>query len=163
MKIAVVYYSLTGNVKSVANKISSALGADEVCLVPTKAYPDKGFRKFFWGGKSAVMGEKPQLEPYTFGKYDLVVLGTPVWASTFAPPLRTFIADNSSVLQGVPVAAFVCLSGGGGDKALAKLQNELKIDAFCASLQLINPLDKPTEQGEQALASFVSSIQAMGK
>jgi hypothetical protein len=31
-----------------------------------KAYPTKGFRKFLWGGKSAVMAEKPKLLPYKF-------------------------------------------------------------------------------------------------
>ncbi len=37
------------------------------------------------------MGEKPKLQPYEFKTelYDRIIFGTPVWASTFAPSLRT--------------------------------------------------------------------------
>ena len=51
----VVYYSLEGNTAYAAEKIAAALGAKTLRLQPKKAYPDSGFRKFFWGGKSAVM------------------------------------------------------------------------------------------------------------
>ncbi|MBR1929909.1 MAG: hypothetical protein IJ833_00290 [Lachnospiraceae bacterium] len=45
------------------------------------------------------MGETPALQPYEFNieKYDRIIFGTPVWASTFVPPLRTFINDNPDV------------------------------------------------------------------
>ena len=62
MKTLVVYYSLEGNTEYVAEKIREAVGADLLKLVPKKAYHDKGLAKFFWGGKSAVMAEKPELE-----------------------------------------------------------------------------------------------------
>lgn len=162
MKIAVVYYSLSGNVQYVADAISARFGAQVVRLVPQKAYPDKGFRKFFWGGKSAVMGEKPPLEPYDFDvDCDLVVIGSPVWASTFAPPVRTFIEDNASVLHGKRIAAFMCLSGGGGDKALAKLQKQLGVDNFAATALLVDPKDKPTEVTQATLDAFLSSLQSL--
>ena len=93
MKTAIVYYSMSGNTKYVADKIAEKLGADIIRIEPVKAYPDEGAKKFIWGGKSAVMGEKPVLQPYEFSleKYDRIILGTPVWASTFTPPVRTFI------------------------------------------------------------------------
>ena len=61
-KDLVVYYSLEGNTEYVANVLKEKIGADLLKLVPKKAYHDKGFAKFFWGGKSAVMAEKPELE-----------------------------------------------------------------------------------------------------
>ena len=60
MKTLIVYYSLEGNTEFAAKTIASALGADMLKLEPVKAYPTSGFKKFFWGGKSAVMEEKPQ-------------------------------------------------------------------------------------------------------
>ena len=50
MKTAVVYYSMSGNTELAAERIAAVLGADLIRLTPVKAYPDKGFRKFFWGG-----------------------------------------------------------------------------------------------------------------
>ena len=61
MKTAVVYYSLTATEDYAAKRIAEKLDADLIRLEPEKAYPDSGFRKFFWGGKSAVMGETPAL------------------------------------------------------------------------------------------------------
>ena len=66
MKELVVYYSMSGNTEDTAKKIASIRRADLLRIDPVRAYPDKGFRKFFWGGKSAVMAEKPELESYFF-------------------------------------------------------------------------------------------------
>ena len=79
MKAAIVYYSQSGNTSYVAEKVAAILAADLIPLVPVKAYPDSGFKKFFWGGKSALMGDKPALEPYAFDpeSYDLVIFGAP--------------------------------------------------------------------------------------
>ena len=89
MKTAIVYYSMSGNTKYVADKIEEKLNADLIRIEPVKAYPDQGAKKFIWGGKSAVMGEKPKLQPYEFNaeQYDRIIIGTPVWASSFAPPI----------------------------------------------------------------------------
>ena len=92
MKTAIVYYSMSGNTKMVAEIIAKELSADLIEIKPVKDYPDKGARKFIWGGMKAVMGEKPQLNPYEFnGDYDRIIFATPVWASSFTPPIRTFI------------------------------------------------------------------------
>ena len=82
-----------------------------------KAYHDKGFAKFFWGGKSAVMAEKPELEEVSvdLSGYDRIIFGFPVWASNFTPPLRTFIEEHSDELRDKKFSAFVCQSGSGAD------------------------------------------------
>ena len=99
---------MLGNTEYAAEKAAELLGADLLRIEPEKAYPDKGFKKFFWGGKSAVMGDKPKLEPYAFDvySYDLVILGSPVWAGTFAPPLRTFLHQHRDDLRGKRLATF---------------------------------------------------------
>ena len=61
MKTAIVYYSLNGNVRYVSEKIAKELGADLIELVPVKAYPDKGMKKFIWGGSAVTFKKKPDL------------------------------------------------------------------------------------------------------
>ena len=123
VKTAVVFYSMGGNTASVAVKLAGALSADLIELRPERAYPDRGFRKFLWGGKSAVMAETPALVPYDFDPegYDTVILGFPVWAGNVAPPIRTFLRDQAERLAGKTVAAFACQGGAGAEKAFARL------------------------------------------
>ncbi len=159
MKKIVIYYSLEGNTEYAAEKIARETGAETLRLFPEKSYPDSGFRKFFWGGKSAVMGEKPKLMPYEFdsNEYDMIIFGSPVWAGTFAPPLRTFINENQ--LSGKSFAAFFCQSGSGGEKAIAKLGKLLGTEGFRAETVLTDPKSNPTEENERKLADFCDALK----
>ena len=160
MKTAIVYYSMSGNTEMVANRLADALGADLIRLIPETEYPTSGVKKFFWGGKSAVMGEAPPLQPYTFNAaaYDRIIFGTPVWASTFTPPLRTFIQDNREALKGKRFAVFACQSGSGAEKAVAKLQKELGIAAFDEQLILIDPKTKENREYSAAIEAFCAAL-----
>ena len=163
MNTAIVYYSLNGNTEFAVKKIARQTGADLIPIHPVKAYPDKGFKKFFWGGKSAVMGEKPELEKYRFDaeKYQLIVFATPVWASNIAPPIRTFIEDNRSELKDKKFAAITCFSGGGADKAIARLKDFLGTDSLCAELLLIDPKDKPDSANDTKLTDFCKKLNEL--
>ena len=160
MNTAIVYYSLSGNTSYVAEKIASALKADLIPLVPQKAYPDSGFKKFFWGGKSALMGDKPTLETYAFDAdaYDLIILGSPVWAGTFAPPLRSFIEENRAALTGKRLAAFFCCSGGPG-KVLEKFRTFLSCGRLEQELILIDPKDKPSSENEEKINGYIATLR----
>ena len=156
MKKIIVYYSMSGNTQYAAEKIAEATGADVLRIAPDKAYPDKGAKKFLWGGKSAVFGDKPKLLPYEFKaeEYDLVILGTPVWASNITPPLRTFVCDNKGSLQNKRIAVFTCYSGGGAEKAIEKLRKLLDIQSYEAELILIDPKDRPDPACEEKIRAF---------
>ena len=164
MKNLVVYYSLEGNTGSVAEKIKEATGADLLRLVPKKAYSDKGFAKFLWGGKSAIMAEKPELEKYDINPadYDRIVFGFPVWASNFTPPIRTFIEENKEALKGKRLAAFACQAGSGGEKALAKLAKSLDIDRFEQSAIFIDPKARRTDETDAKIDKFISDVFGSG-
>ena len=113
----IVYYSLEGNTGYAAKKIASGIGADTLEIRPVKGYPTGGFRKFLWGGKSAVMAETPKLEPYDvdLSGYDRIIFGFPVWAGNITPPIRTFIKEND--LTGKEIAAFACQADKKEEKA----------------------------------------------
>ena len=159
-KVAIVYYSMTENTDYVAKHISENIEADLIRIVPQKEYPNSGFKKFLWGGKSAIMGETPKLEPYEFGetKYDYIIFGTPVWASSFVPPIRTFIKENKDKLNNKKIAVFVCYSGGGAEKAIEKLKNYLEIDSFEAELVLIDPKEKQIAENINKIEEFCKKI-----
>ena len=159
MKTLIVYYTLEGNTHYAAKKIASLLDADMLRIKPVKTYPRKGFRKFLWGGKSAVMAETPELEPYTFdaSAYDRIVFGFPVWAGNVTPPLRTFIKEND--LSGKRFAAFACQSGAGAEKAFEKLKAALGIQELDAELVLIDPKTKPDPINEKKISGFCGKLK----
>ena len=161
MKTAIVYYSLTGNVDLAAKQVGEILEADLVRIAPEAAYPDRGFRKYFWGGKSAVMEDTPVLQPYELDweQYDTVILGTPIWASNIAPPLRTFVRDNLERLRARRVGFLGCFSGGGDGKAVAKLKMLLETDDLAAVLVLSDPKDRPKPEHQAQIETFCAALE----
>ena len=160
MKTAIVYYSMSGNTAYVADRLKEQLGSevDLIEIKPVKAFPDSGFKKFLWGGKSAVMAQKPKLQPYTFDaeKYDQIIIGFPVWAGNVTPPIRTFVRDND--LREKKVAVFACESGAGAEKAFGKLKEALGRSSLEAELILIDPKDKPSGENLQKIEEFCSAL-----
>ena len=164
MSTVIVYYSMNGNTRYAAKKIASELNADVLEIQPEKQYPDKGIKKFLWGGKSAVMAEKPTLKPYEFHaeKYDQVIFGFPVWAGNVTPPLRTFTRDHLEELKGKRIATFACQSGSGAEKAFRKLSECLGWTTLAATLVLIDPKDKPKPENDVKIMDFCDRCRACG-
>ena len=160
MKTLIVYYSMGGNTEYAAKEIAARLGADLLRIEPVKAYPDKGFKKFFWGGKASVMAEQPALQPYAFeaAAYERVILGFPVWAGNVTPPIRSFIAENKDALQNLKIASFACESGAGAEKAFGKLKEALGRSSLEAELILIDPKDKPSGDNLRKIEEFCSAL-----
>lgn len=160
MKTLIVYYSLEGNTKYVAEKIAEQTGADLLCLEPEKAYPTGKVTKYLWGGRSAVMGDTPELKPYTLElqTYDTVIFGTPVWASTYTPPLRTFIKKHKDELKNKKIAFFACSAGGSAEKCFVNLQEELGCSEIVATLRLTDPAQRQKNQNDTEIEAFCKKI-----
>lgn len=160
MKAIFVFYSHDGNTEHVARKIAQQLNADALKLEAKNPYPTGKISKFIWGGKSVVFNEKPKLAPYNFNpeNYDVVILGTPVWAGTYTPPMATFLQENA--LAGKKVALVACHDGGGTDKCFGKFQQQLGQSSIIARLGLRQPLSNPqSSELENAILSFCEEVQ----
>lgn len=158
MNTAVVYYSLEGNTQYAAEKIARDLDADLIRLVPAKDYPTGKLSKYFRAGKGATFGEAPKLQTYRFDpdKYSLVILGTPVWAGTFTPPLRTFLRENK--LTGRSVALFACCSGGSTEKCFLQLEKSIGADTRLSTLRLVDPLHNKAG-ADESIAAFCAKLK----
>lgn len=94
MKKLVVYYSFEGNTRLISTAIANEIGADIVELKPIKeTVQSQWFWKYFWWGKQVIFKEKPELEKNDLNPqdYDIIFIGTPVWAWTYTPAIRTFL------------------------------------------------------------------------
>ncbi|MFC1477897.1 flavodoxin family protein [Candidatus Margulisiibacteriota bacterium] len=128
-KTLVIYYSLEGNTRLAAECIAETLGADILELKPVKEIQKTGFMRYFWGGKQVVMKESPALNPFDKdpGSYDTLIIGSPVWAFTYAPPIRSFIAAANP--QSKKVAVF-CTHEGIPGKTLEHMKKDLSGNEF---------------------------------
>jgi flavodoxin len=95
MKSLVVFYSLEGNTRLLADAIADAADAKILELKPKKGIRVGGFLKIIVGVFQVMFRRKPKVLPLEKNPedYDLLFIGTPVWAGTFTPAIRTFFSD----------------------------------------------------------------------
>lgn len=158
MKTLVAFYSLDGNTEFLAQIIAEQLGADRIKLEPVKPYPNKGFGKFFIGGMSAVCKAAPKLKnpDIDLGAYDNIVLGSPIWAGTYAPPLNTLFKKHG--FRGKKLAFFLCSGGGDTAKCLANLKAACDGNSFVGEIGFIEPLKTGKEEAGHRAAVWAEGL-----
>lgn len=157
MSTLVVFFSFEGNTKLVGDTIAKTMGADTVELKTSKQYPTAGIGKFFWGGKSVLFGETPQLvnERIDLSKYDTVIIGTPIWAGSFAPPIKSFITQYQ--MKGKRIGLFACHGGGGAKKCFSKLREAYPENQFIGEIAFLEPKKNPQVSVNEA-AKWASEL-----
>ena len=156
MKSVVVFYSLDGGTRKAAEKIAERLQADIVELHPEKRIPSKGFFKYMIGGMQVKSGKKPALKPYNFQKeaYDLVILGTPIWASGCTPAMNTFLSEND--ISDRKIAVLTSSAGGDGAQCLETMKKMLP--HLVASVCLMDERRSEPAENDRKLESFLKIL-----
>jgi flavodoxin len=148
LKTAVVFYSYEGNCRFAAKQIAANIKADLVQIQTVDEKKRRGFFKYLWGGSMTVRGIKPPLKSYDFNpdSYDLIILGTPVWAGSPAPAMKSFLSQTK--INGKKIALFLCHAGGSG-KAMKKFKAALEGNTIISELEIINPARNAEKSSEQ--------------
>ena len=157
MKTLIVYYSYEGNCACIAEKIKAALPDADTLRLTTAEDTARGFfTKYFWGGKQVLSGKKPALQPYSVdvNAYEFIIMGTPVWAWSYAPAMRSFLEKTK--IEGKKIA-FFCCHGGGKGKTLEKLEKALPGNTFLGHMDFREPL-KHTRGVEEKLAAWLTGL-----
>lgn len=149
VKALVVFYSLEGNTKFIAEIIAKELKADLLALKPQKEISSKGFMRFVWGGKQVLMKEKPHLLPLkkNASDYDLIIIGTPVWNFSFSPTIRSFFSQVK--LKNKKIALF-CSHSGSPKKTINNMKYELKDNKIVAEIEFCNVLENKIQNTKLA-------------
>jgi len=114
MKACIVFYSATGNTKSLAAAAARATGAD---LVEVKDLADYSkVMMYLKGAPRARLGEAARIDPAAIdvAEYDLVAVGTPVWAFKPTPTANAIVAALENC-EGKRAVAFATSGGMPGD------------------------------------------------
>lgn len=124
MKALVVYYSLDGNTKYLAESIAREIEADLLRVKPINDLDATSFLKYIKGLLYMVIGYKPSLEPLEKNPeaYDILFIGTPVWWGRAVPAINALL--DTYPLKNKKIALFCCCEGG-PNKTLPKLTEKL--------------------------------------
>ena len=151
MNVLIVYYSLTGDTEYIVQEIEKKIKCDLFKIELVNEYPKKGFKKFFFCGKSACLEDLVEFKNgCNLDKYDEVILANPIWASNITPPLRSFIIKNRNKLKDKKISIVLSYSGGGDKKVIEKFRECLDVSCFQQVLVLKNSrksnIDKQIEE-----------------
>lgn len=93
MKLLLVYFSHSGNTRKMCSKAAKELSAD-LCEL-TEPGGRRGFFRLVTGA-IAIMRNKPsRIDPIDVdpAAYDVVFLGSPIWAGHLPPPVMSFLTQ----------------------------------------------------------------------
>jgi flavodoxin len=125
MKSIVIYYSYTGNTKKVAAVLAGYLKEkSEVEIIELKSLDEA--RSFLGQAARAFWKKRAQIQPVNFDlkDFDLICLGTPVWAFAPAPAMNTYL-DNCAGLEGKDIILFTTYGSGTGNKRCLNYMQEI--------------------------------------
>lgn len=157
MKILVVYYSSDGNTRFIAKAIAGYINAELMELKPKEDIPRSGFWRYFYGGKQVVNKEKVELQTtaYTAQDYDLIFIGTPVWAFSFSPAVRSFI--STAGLKEKKIALFCCHGGMPGG-TLPAMAGALPGNLILGQADFLEPAQRNSEAFAQKAREWAKGI-----
>lgn len=109
----IAYFSYQGHTRRVAAKIQAVTGGTLFEINPAEAYSshydicEAQARREIWEGYQPPLAEHCQ----NLAASPVILLGTPNWFNTIAPPVASFLASND--VSGKTIIPF-CTHGGGG-------------------------------------------------
>ncbi|MCC3869053.1 flavodoxin family protein [Terrisporobacter mayombei] len=158
MKNLVVFYSLEGNTKLIADIIAEKTNSDILELKPKKKYHNSGFKKYFWGGRSVLFKEKPELSSYEINidNYENIFIGTPIWVGTYAPPYNTFL--NQERIYDKNIYLFACHGGGGADKFYKNIKESIPKNNFKGQIDFNDPLKENKEEVSEKVDTWLNNV-----
>jgi menaquinone-dependent protoporphyrinogen IX oxidase len=153
-KILVIFYSRTGTTCRIAMALSGKLGGNVEEIAESRG---RGGFLGYW--RSIIEAHRRQSADILPAKndpaaFDLVVIGTPVWAWSVSSPIRAYLTANKDRL---PEVAFFCtLGGAASERAFAQMQDIAgkRPRAICAIT------DREVAAGQEGppLAKFVAAL-----
>lgn len=156
-KAMVLFYSFEGSTKEVGQYLSRELVIPYEEIRPVKDLNSKGFIKYIVGGGQVIRKKKPELMEIKakLENYDTVFLGSPIWAGSFTPAIRTLL--ESGALKDKNIAFFYTSKGGPG-KAESKIEEQININNKLVAIYGLANVENEFEDLKEGLLNWAKSV-----
>ncbi|WP_459201983.1 flavodoxin family protein [Methanococcus sp. CF] len=143
-KKLVIYYSLFENTEYVAKIISENTGADLLKIETVTEIPKKGLGMFLELIRFLLFKKMPEIKEISLNleDYDVIFIGTPVWAGNMSAPLKTFFSKYK--FDGKKVAVF-CTAGKSIGNTLENMKKELVDNEIVGATVFLDVLNNKAE------------------
>lgn len=155
MKAVIIYYSLSGNTKKLADFLAAKLTADKTNI--EEQNKNTNFFTMLRLIYHVLLNKPSQIRSLRVkpSQYDLVILGSPVWMMRLSSPMRALISQEKRNLKKV---AFFCTEGSSGGKAVFEIMSKLCEKQPIATLEMTQT-DMMELEKNQKLADFIDVCQ----
>ena len=155
-RILVTYYSLTGNTAKVAVDLAARLRAD---VMPLRELAQRrGMLGYLRAAIDSLRERPAAIEPpaKSAGDYDLIIVGTPIWAGRITPAVRAYL----QTVRGATARVAFFITSGGTDVATVRpaLEKLAGAPALAAAGFTERELRDPRRY-ELKLKEFVASVR----
>ncbi|WP_321915685.1 MULTISPECIES: flavodoxin family protein [unclassified Paraburkholderia] len=156
-RILVVFYSRSETTAEIAGRLAAELEGDYERLYEVEVRRRAGPLGFLLSILDVVRKRPAHLQPmsHTLANYDVILVGTPVWAARASTPVATWLSLHWHQMRTV---AFFCTMGGRGSEEafaqMAQLARRAPI-ATCA----ISTRDLQTDAAVEKVSGFVLAIK----
>jgi len=123
MRAKIFYYSLTGNTRRVSQVLAEVLNKNNIDVEIQQVIALDESSSFFKQGLRAFFKRKAKIAPIDMdiSNFEIICIGSPVWALTVPAGMRTFL-DQLQSLKDKDVIIFVTYgSGVGKDKCIREI------------------------------------------
>lgn len=148
MKSLVTYYSRTNITEKLAEDIAGKIDADLEEIKPKVNYQGKiGYAR---GGKDAISEKIIEIDSLKYDpeEYDVVYIGTPVWAGKSSTPILSYLKENEGKFKNVK---FFATAGGRGFETTFEQMEKYSIKP----LKTLGLLTKEVKRDEYDLKNFL--------
>ena len=157
-KTVVVYFSVTGNTKRVAENLAKVTNADIYEIKPLVPYTEEDLNWRDSNSRSSVEMEdetsRPEMEADNFSvkEYDTVFLGFPIWWGTAPHIVKTFLEKQDFINK------TIILFATSGSSKMGNIDKDLK-PSVAPSAKIITGKTLNGNPSEEELKTWVRSLK----
>lgn len=154
-KVLVVHFSRSGHTRAAAKQVAGALDADLEEI--TEPRDRRGVFGYLRSSFEAFFQRLPRIDParHDVSKYELVIVGTPIWNVSLASPMRSWLTEQRRAIR--QLAVLLTCGGMGMDRALRQIE-EVSRHAPCAHT-VVTDRDRARGTDRAKLDRFVEALQ----
>lgn len=155
-KTLIVYFSWSGHTRTVANIIHELTGSDIVEIEVKEPYSSVYNEVTARARQELDNDIRPALvtRVENMDKYDTLIVGTPIWSSRLAPPVKSFLAMYD--LARKKIVPF-CTHGGSGTA-----QSVDNIRSVCPDSEILQPLAVSGSRAANSRGEVERWLQTVG-